>query len=560
MGSGRYTAYHVYQDLSFSEAEKAGTQPYRMSAYQCPHSQRGYLFQFANMTERTHFDAAVTTCCDQPVMNFANKPQYAEAAKPMNPVKCSERVETGGCELVEVEAEGRSSFCADESDIIRRVRVRCPSQCPDLAGVGEGGTLEGAYGTFRMIGVEAGEEMVLDYAPDPSVLSAWYNGCSGVGTIREYFCGGHTLAVRLKADIDYPDGCGCDCCGEHGVNPPPVMTISAPASLSADWSEIVGINQTISGDEACSGGALTGTFHASGGGAAGVDWSGPTQYQTAGGGRYVTRDAVSVGSPSAAGCCGGHIEWSGSDGCGGGAVASTTVHSPVTDIEIIPSSGTVLYESGAGSFSGLGACAASSSASMSVSGDCLVDSGSGIIEFDSFIRALLSGSLTFDSGDQCGSCCGSGSVYVSFNNGCGVELEAAYDVRRPYGVDPLVGYLFRCEDYNQSYFKVARADLSCDGTIGAFTQPSSNYYSTLEDCTANISGTSARDISGSPGCGGSLPGSSLCCFYSDNGLSGYEFRSRVYAVSGLTCCAIDLGVSGGWVNSGSGALCCPVRS
>ena len=190
MTSGRYTAYHLYQDLSFPEASRAGAGPYTLPEYQCFHSQRGYLFQFDAMAQRNHFDAASTTCCDQPVDNFLNKPQFYPASRPMNPGDCAPRASAKGCRILEVSVENSyTPVCASSGAGVSRIRVLCPAHCPDLYVIRDGGTLSGAYGTFTSLGMEPGDVMVLDYLPDPALAAGWYNGCSGVRTITEEFCG-----------------------------------------------------------------------------------------------------------------------------------------------------------------------------------------------------------------------------------------------------------------------------------------------------------------------------------------------------------------------------------
>jgi len=560
MSSGRYTAYHIYQNLSFPEAQKAATWPYRLPEYQCRHSQRGYLFQFENMVERIHFDAANTSCCTEPVLNFANKPQYAEASSPMNPQNCGAKVKATGCTVLEVHVESTNAFCAQSSPKITRIKIKCPSQCPDLLAIQGGGKLEGTYGEFRSLGMEAGDVMILEYKLDPSVVSDWYDRCSGAGTLTEEFCGGFTLSYTLRGGLNYPSGCGCDCCGQHGSFPPPAMIVSAPSSINADWSNTVTIGGEISGDESCSGGNLTGTFYGTGGSSA-VQWDGAAQYHSNGFTRLITRDPGSAGSSGNSTCCGGSIVWGGTDGCGGGNNASTEVNARIGASTIIPASGTTFSEHGEGVFSGSGACSYATGADLGITRSCLTNSIASIERYDGYVKRRLTGQLTFSGTHACSGCCGAGSVSVSFNKGCDENYQASYFVRRSYSDAGLVGYAYRCQNYwagGELRYKIARANVYCNGTSGAFSMDVfGDYYTTLQECVSGIGGTNAPAIKGAGGCSGTLSGGTSCCWYSNNGLSGYDFRAGVYSVSGSRCCHLET-QSGSWVFSGSGYTCCPV--
>jgi len=558
MRSGRYTAYHVYQNLSFPEAQEAATWPYKLPEYQCRHSQRGALFQFENMVERIHFDAAVTTCCDQPVLNFANKPQYADAARPMNPTDCGARARSVGCAVLEVFVESAAAFCADAGAKVRRIKVQCPSRCPDLVSILGGGKLKGRYGDFKSLGVEAGETLILEYTPDPALVSGWYDNCSGTAAIAEEFCGGYTLSYTMRAGLDNPGGCDCDCCGSRGSLPPPAMTLVAPSSIDAGWGNDVEIPGLISGDESCSGGSIAGAF--SGIGSSPVTWAAPVQYHSNGVTRFVARDPASVGAEGSPACCGGSIFWSGADGCGGGDTAQTTIIPRIGSSTIIPASGSVLTEGNSYIFSGSGACSYSSSANLTITTSCLTNTPANLARYDGFLRRMIEGQLQFSGAHQCSGCCGSGSVSVSFANGCGGTYSGQYQVRRGYSDSSQVGYVYKCRDYysgSQHYYRPTRAGLSCDGNSGSFSDVSAESHATLQECVSSISGKAAIHISGAGGCSGSLSGSASCCWYSDNGFSGYDFRSKVYSSSGSRCCAVDT-QSGAWVFSGSGASCCPV--
>ena len=560
MSSGRYTAYHIYQNLSFPEAQKAATWPYPLPEYQCRHSQRGYLFQFDNMVERIHFDAANTSCCTEPVLNFANKPQYAEASSPMNPQDCGAKVKATGCTVLEVHVESINAFCAQSSPKITRIKIQCPSQCPDLVAIQGGGKLTGTYGEFVSLGMEAGDVMILEYRLDPAVVADWYDRCLGEGTLTEEFCGGFTLSYTLRGGLNYPSGCGCDCCGQNGSFLPPSMVVYAPASIDADWSNAVTIGEEISGAESCSGGNLTGAFFGVGGASA-VQWGDGVRYQSNGFSRLITRSADSAGSAGNSTCCGGTIIWSGTDGCGGGDTATTQINARIGASAILPASGTTLSEHGTGIFSGSGACSSATGGNLTITRSCLTNTVASLERYDGYLKRRLTGQLYFSGKHACSGCCGAGSVSVSFNNGCDGNYQANYSVRRSYADGNLIGYAYRCQDYwasGELRYKIARANVYCNGTSGAFSPDVfGDYYTTLQACVSGIGSSSATAVKGAGGCSGSLSGGTSCCWYSNNGLSGYDFQARVYSVSGSRCCQVDT-QNGGWVFSGSGCTCCPV--
>lgn len=565
MSSGRYTAYHIYQGLSFSEVQKAATRPYKLPEYQCRHSQRGYLFQFDNMVERTHFDAANTSCCNEPVRNFENKPQYVESFKPMNPKDCKQGVKAAGCTVLEVSVESSSAICAHEGAKVRRIKILCPATCPEFVGIQEGGSYKGRYGTFRSLGLEAGEIMIMDYVPDPELVSGWYDNCSGSRTLTEEFCGGYALSFSLNAGLNYPGGCGCDCCGENGSFPPPSMTLSHPV-VTNDWSNTISLSGLTAQGEGCSGGEITGGFSGIGGGDS-LPWAGPTTYAGSQSTRSVQRTlGGSIGSASNPICCGASIQWRGTDGCGGASEAGQTVASRITSSQIIPESGTALYEYSGYFFSGSGACSYASAAGLTFSRSCLANSGGTLHRYDGYMTLYLGGPLTFSGTHHCSGCCGNGTLLIGFTNGCGGNYSASYQVTRnlePGASNDLVGRLYKCERFFRDapptgyYYRIARADLFCDEHQGGFSYPFGGFYYTLDECVSGISGTQTANLSGAGGCG-NMSGGPSCCWYSDNGMEGTDFESRIAIVSGSKCCSLQVS-NGGWIFSGTGNPCCPVE-
>jgi hypothetical protein len=561
--SGRYTAYHVYQNLSFQEADKAAARPYRLPEYHCAHSQRGYLFQFTDMSERNHFDAAVTTCCDEPVLNFQNKPQFAEASRPMKPRDCSSHVSVTGCAAIEVSVEDSAAMCADESAHIRRIRIKCPSMCPEFTGLIDGETFRGQYGTFRILGREAEEILILDYTPDQQIITDIYRNCAGTVTFNELFCNGRSLSFEVRGGLDFPGGCGCDCCGDLGAFPAPIINLNAPDFLDGGVANEIIPNIVISGDPACRGGEITGVFHGIYGSTE-VSWSGPTIYHSDGASRNISRVPAAVGVPSNPSCCGGEIEWTATDGCGSAQFRTTLVKPGIADSHVLPPDLSVLSEGYGYSFTGIGACSYSSGAALDIETVCLDNAPGDLYRLEGTLVRNMDSTLRFEPGHACSGCCGKGEVSLSFYNGCGSVITAGYTVRRSpsdLAYQDVIGRVFKVERFYRSlspigyFYRVAVADLRCDGSFGEFVYPLPGYYASLEDCLAVIQGPSAEAILGPTGVQ-AVPGAYSCCFYSDNGLSSLDFTARIISVSGTKCCVIDT-TNGHWINGGPDDGCCP---
>ncbi len=561
--AGRYTAYHVYQDLSFTEADRAATPPYKLPEYHCAHSQRGYLFQFGNMAERNHFDAANTTCCDEPVLNFQNKPQFASVSKPMRPRDCSPRIRINGCETLEVSIEDSTGMCATQSARVRRIRIKCPSVCAEFSEIRNSGSLKGQYGTFRALGLEAEEVLILDYTPDPQIINNIYKSCSGVATFTEEFCNGRSLSYEVRAGLDFPGDCGCDCCGELGEFPAPNMYLTAPDIIDGGPENRLSPNISISGAPACRGGTIDGTFYGAYGATA-VSWPKPAVYHSDGVSRAISRELPVVGDVSNPACCGGKIEWIADDGCGALRHGATVVSSNAQDMSVLPADGTILHENDPCSFTGQGACSYSNAAGLDLETVCLDNSLTTLYRYDKALVRNVDLALKFQDSHECGGCCGHGIINLSFANGCGSSMTASYPVKRPISqtaYQEIIGRVFRCERFFRDltpigyFYRVATADLRCDGSLCEFSNPFPGYYVTLEECLTQIGGPSAPAFAGPIGCGGVIDGAD-CCFYSDNGLSGLEFMSRIVSVSGSRCCVIDT-TNGAWINGGPNNGCCP---
>ena len=562
--AGRYTAYHVYQDLSFTEADRAAAPPFTLPEYHCAHSQRGYLFQFDNMAQRNHFDAATTTCCDEPVLNFQNKPQFASRSAPMKPRDCAPKVGVGGCQQVEVSIEDNVGMCASQSARVRRIKIKCPSACLEFSEILGGGIFKGQFGTFRALGMEADELLILDYNPDPQVIEDIYKRCSGIKTFTEQFCNARSLSFEVRGGLDFPGDCGCDCSGDLGIFPAPEMRLAAPGSIDGGPENQASPGVTIMGDPACRGAGINGVFHGIFGETS-VSWAEPTIYSSDGSSRKVSRNQPVVGASDNPACCGGFVEWTASDGCGGSRTETTSVNAHVADMSIAPLDGTTLYEGDGHTFTGMGACSYSDSAGLDIETVCLANGVSELYRFDSMLVRNIDSTLAFEASHACSGCCGGGMIYLSFNNGCGSVMTAAYPVRRalaPTASQETIGRAFRCERFFRDlapigyFFRVAVADLRCDGSFGVFTNPLPGYYESVEECLARITGPAAPEITGPAGAMAVMD-AATCLFYSDNGeAAGLEFMSRIVSVKGERCCVIDT-TNGSWINGGPGNGCCP---
>jgi len=517
------------------------------------------------MVERSHFDAANTSCCNEPVRNFENKPQYVESFKPMKPKDCKSVVQATGCTVLEVSVESSSAVCADQGAKVRRIKILCPTICPEFSGIQGGGSFKGRYGTFRSLGLEAGDIMIMDYSPEPELMSGWYDHCSGSRTLTEEFCGGYTLSFSLNAGLNFPGGCGCDCCGENGAFPPPFMTLSHP-TLTNDWSNAINLSGHTVYGEGCSGGEIAGSFSGQGGGGT-MPWAGPAAYSGSQSSRTVSRTLNgAIGSASNSMCCGAFIQWSGTDGCGGGDKADQSISSLITSSQIVPPSGAILYENSGYIFSGSEACSYASAAGMTFNQYCLANSGGTLQRFNGHMTLYLGGPLTFSGTHHCSGCCGNGALLIGFTNGCGGSYSASYQVTRNLGAgaySDIVGRLYKCEHFFRDtpptgyYYRIARADLYCDGHSGGVSYPFGDYYYALDECVSGISGSDAANLSGAGGCG-NMSGGASCCWYSDNGMAGTDFESRIAVVSGSKCCNISTN-NGGWIFSGAENHCCPAE-
>lgn len=559
---GRYTAYHVYQCLSFTEANEASTVPYRTAAFKCAHSQRGYLFQFESMPERNHFDAANTSCCDEPVLNFANKPQYASASKPMKPRDCRKIVRTSGCEILDVSVDEVPAICASDSPRLQRLRIKCPTLCVEFSNMPPGETFSGKYGKFRSLGSEPGDVMILEYTPNQNVLDGIYSKCSGSKSLTEYFCGGHTLDFTVRAGLDHPEGCGCDCCGTKGIFPAPSLSITAPDIIQAGAGNTLGFPTPVTGDSACKGADITATFTGAYG-VGEVSWEGPAVYLSDGVNRYVSRKPASAGSSSNPACCGGSISWTGADGCGGEKVRTTIIQPAISGHSFSPPDKSSLSEGVIYEFLANGACACSDHASLELSPVCLANHQGPLIRQTGALKRSFNQALTLDSTPPCASCCGAGAINLTFNNGCGGVAQASYTVRKGLNFNAsnlLVGKRFRCQRYYvidpspRYVYDIEMAHVYCDGRTESYSRVYDGVYSSATECASRINGSQAPLFTSDVALSG-LDDAGSCLFYSDNAQTQMSLVSGIFSVLDK-CCEPTWG-NGVWIRRSDSSRCCP---
>jgi len=291
--------------------------------------------------------------------------------------------------------------------------------------------------------------MILEYSPDQNVLDGIYSKCSGSKSLTEYFCGGHTLEFTVRAGLDHPEGCGCDCCGTKGIFPAPSLSITAPDNIQAGPGNTVGFPAPVTGDSACKGANITAKFNGAYG-VGDVSWEGSAVYLSDGVYRYVSRKPASAGSSSNPACCGGSISWTGLDGCGGEKVRTTTVQPAISGYSFSPTDNSKLLNGVIYEFVANGACAYSDHASLELSSVCLNNHQGALIRQTGALKRSFTQALTLDSTPTCASCCGAGAVSLTFYNGCGGVAQASYTVRKGLNFNAsnlLVGKRFKCARY-----------------------------------------------------------------------------------------------------------------
>ncbi len=278
------------------------------------------------------------------------------------------------------------------------------------------------------------------------------------------------------------------------------MELTAPDSIDGGPGNQLSPNISISGAPACRGGVIDGVFHGAFGATA-VSWPKPAVYHSDGVNRSISRELPIVGDAANPACCGGEVEWIADDGCGVTRRNATVVTSHVQNMSVMPADATILYENDGCSFTGQGACSYSNAAGLDLETVCLDNSLTGLYRYDTALVRNLDLTLKFQDSHACGGCCGKGMINLSFANGCGSSMTASYPVQRHVSqtaYQEIIGRVFKCERFFRDFtpigyfYRVATADLRCDGSLGEFSNPIPGYYETLEQCLTQIGGQLRR--------------------------------------------------------------------
>lgn len=558
MKSGRYTATIPYQGAeSYVVANSGATHAYKGAAYQCAHSQRGYLFQFGSFGARNHWDAANSTCCNQPVANFYNTPQWKGSIGPLRSTDCADVARAAGdCARLVVSVSPGGTECASGSaNTAIAVGATCGVRCPEISGIISGGQVSLAKGTLRTEGSTPGGSWRGSYVFDSTVPAAWWAGCSGSGEVTDAVCGWPIRRTYLGG-LDYPGGCGCDCCGISGVMAYPSSVVGCSGSGTATWGNTWGVG-TVTANPACSGGTISGSWSGSGSAA----WSGVTMtsgaaYLSDGTTRSVSGYAGTIGSSGNSACCGGRAVFSGYNGCGSGYSGSSVIARKVGTLAFLPASGTPLVELAEQRISGSGGCSYTTGAALTISTNCLSNTTyTALSGGDGYLWRGILNALRFSNTIPCNNCCGSGTVMASYSDGCsGVSLSGVWPVRRAASLGTtVIGKLVKCvQVWSGAYrYYPVHWELRCNGTSGASGWFGS-YYLTWAECTASISGTASANLKAL--CGGFASGTTCCAGFWNTLYSG-SFEARLRVVYGAMCCSGSGPAFAGWLYSGSNNCC-----
>ncbi len=593
---GRYTGYRLYQERPFQEAESGRVHPYVDPAYDCPWSQRGYLFHFEDYQQRTHFDAANTSCCNEPVRPFENKPQYAEEGKPMRPRDCGSMVQVAGCNVLEDHSSVESP-CAGPTGAegpITGIRIKCPSVCDELTDTQTGKRIRGVHGEFVYVGMVTPDVMELEYYPDPEMATAAWDDCSPKAW-SETLCRNLSLTMTVQAGMHKPNGCYCDCCANL-----PGMGTTRLSSCTTDfygWGNTAYCGGVVIHDPTCSGeGEFWTVYWSSGHVYSGIEhvWeAGPVLVDspiTGHRGKQVwglSGVLGSFGDAAMPACCGMIARHYTSSGCGGGTsgllTQTVSTKKPYTSALAYPvaepreykvweeMSGNATYTSGyrlttgqAYTISGYPSCAWANRARLDFSGWTCLESTYGGLNREVSKVTRSTGQLQLSPG-RCSDCCGFGQFSAWTNDGCELNDQyTIYAVRHPMAEAAgglKIGHILKCTPTgNPGEYKVQQADLYCDGSHEDFTDEPFLYIpggSGLENCNSVIGSGAPLIHYGDLSARGCLSGASPmndCCYYAQNGESGEGFRAYILQYSDL-CCP-DIPNVGAYYVRASGD-CCP---
>ena len=533
--SGRYTGYQFYPDRQFNEAVDARTPPYTQRQYQCPHSSRTYQFASEDTPARQHYDAAVTTCCDEPVRPFSVHPQYEELDRPLRARDCSDPAARGLCNTFFFSASS-PVFPALTAPMISGIQVGCLQRCGDdgFGSLQWEESWRGESGTF-VLRARTTELSIVDYhgESDPS----FYNRCGGTDYRGETVCGGQG-ELRWAFRAEYGGAYPCDCCNNsgQGITPVPNISWTQPAPTWKNES-LVG---TVRVSETCSGAKLSATWKGS---SSNIVWNpSPAYHFVTNVSRYTEGYLLQIGDSSRPVCCGGTLGFSYDNGCGWSKSASGYTPTKIQTTVMTPADGTVLNNGISYRFQLDDACSYTSAAGFEDAGSyCMQpiswDAGRSDGVFWSNYVPQTAG------GEECPKCCGRGILRVQGNNGCGGTIEHEYRIklRDAPSVGGYVGWDWTVV-YESGSYVTKKTEIGCDGSYGSFSYE--QWCTSEQQCIDWLAG---RDATG-------LCGESLCCVELDQGV---DPRRRIVYTLSEGCCSW---LGDGWnptYLAGAPDSCCP---
>jgi len=554
MPTNGYTAYQLYGNLQYQEAEQASVNAYTRNQLKCPHSQRGFSGSFDYYNQRSHFDAANTTCCNEQVRPFENKPQYSETTSPATARDCEKINCEEQCKRLSVGGQRFSGSCADKT-LTFVAKVMCPNLIPDLKGKKKG-SIDGDYGTWKINGLIGKNMMQLAYTPKSELQEYLYDNCGGSATYTEYL-GRTKFSFTFRSGLDSPGGCYCDCCGDNGDFPPPthLWTVSA---MSATWENTLTLAGIVKLDSACKDGSISGSYYLINGGGT-LPWVSSPIYYSNGSTRYIQGTPGTIGGSSNPACCGASVNYSGSDGCGWNGVTGFYVPRKPAYPNYTPAAGT-LYAGSDITLQVTGACNKSGLASLTASGSGLITGSWSATDYsqDGIIKKMLH-TLSFSESFQYKGCCGNGQISSNWNDGCNYTGNRAWQVRNPASTpSTLRGVRYRI-NYHDSYYYVQRSGMRCDGasdgswvdvTSAADADTAKSFIDEVGDATIQ---TDKANPSLCPG---------NCGRYTNNNLSGISFEAALFCLDNTgwqtipICCTQPFTLNGAWAKQAS-STCCP---
>jgi len=552
----RYTAYHLYQTDHYADAQRANAGAYKSAAYQCPHSQQGFLGGYGSYAQRQQNDAPNTSCCGQKIEMFGTNRQYEFGQRPPASTDCEALDAQVGCTILNVGPQGHVNVCANEAPAYNFV-VRCAASCADMQELKAMRSISKTYGTLFYDAQLNPNDANIRYVIHQSLLDNLYNYCLGSQLLYESFCGGKfVINITAYAGYGSPEGCYCNCCYV-----PPTLVVSG-GTFSATYANAATPSGVTRGESACAEGSLAGNWNGSYGPDVAVPWTdGPTFCGDVVN-RYWEGTPGAVGSAGSPVCCGGTLTWSGTSGCGASDTDVKTIAKNVSGTPVITSdktpTGTVFYDNQDPiKFTATQICSTTTgratAANLTYATSCLATTWGAVQNMTGYLDRTASAITLLTSG-TCNRCCGYGTLDVTATDGCGGSAVNNYQVQKVRG-SGTIGYQYHCALYYGSYYVWKRTIACANGALGTDAVDGGAYPS-LTDCVNAIN--QATDSYILAQCAGTPCGT--CCRYMNNNGSGTGFLAELLCSSSSTqCCQWGSGsatLNKAWVR-GSSSTCCP---